>query len=143
MSSILQARYRMFAEVYPEVRERERSGQIIRTWDYDNPIDTIKCSARGILGGGIRVVGSTQTWDEDFEDVEWVKLRTASEVLFLDEEILKSYQIGNIRHKDGHLLWKDSQGGPLIFNIQGITPVLDAFDRISEVDILLKGVTGD
>lgn len=143
MSRLLQARYRMWADVYPELRERDRSGQVTRTWDYDHPIDTISCSARGILGGGIRVVGSTQTWDEDYEDVEWVKLRTASEILFLDEEILKSHQIGNIRRKDGRLLWKDSKGEPLIFNISGIQPVLDAFDRISEVEVLLKGVTGD
>lgn len=143
MSRLLQARYRMWADVYPEITERDRSGQVTRTWDYDNPIDTIKCSARGILGGGIRVVGSTQRWDEDFEDIEWVKLRTDSTHLFLDEEILKSHQIGNIRHRDGDVLWKDAQGAALVFNISGITPVLDAFDRISEVDILLKGVTGD
>lgn len=155
VSAILHARYRMLADFYPQIAERDRSGQITRTWDYDNPY-TVRCSARGILGAGIRVVGSTQQWGEDYEDIEWVKMRVASTFLEIknygtineaEEHIKKAYRVGNIRRvrraRQPELLWRGPDGDSVEFNIYGISPVLDPFDRLTEVDILLKGVTGD
>lgn len=147
MSGILHARYRMIADVYRQESYREPSGQWVRTWP-ETPFTEITCSARGILGAGIRVVGSTETWGEDYEDVEWVKLRTATTNLFdldfSDEYLIRSHRIGNIRRKaNGETLWRDENGNPEMFQIKGISPVFDPFDRIAEVDVLLKGITGD
>lgn len=144
MSGILHARYRMLADLYPQISTRDRSGQVVRDWDYDNPIDTIRCSARGILGAGIRVVGSTQTFGVDYDDVEWVKMRVGETNLFSDEYLVKSYRVGNIRnYRTEYTLWRGPEGNPLVFNIFGISPVFDPFDRVVEYDVLLKGVTGD
>lgn len=154
MSGLLHARYRMYVDFYEQTSDRDRSGQVVRDWDRENPY-VVRGSARGILGAGIRVVGSTQQWGEDYEDIEWVKFRCAStflgwngdEISDNEQHIVKSFRAGNIRRirkaREPELLWRDKAGGPLEFNIYGVSPVLDPFDRLTEIDILLKGVTGD
>lgn len=184
MSRIMHARYRFIADVYAEVTERNRSGQYVREWT--EKVGEIKGSARGILGGGIRVVGSTETWGEDYEDVEWVKMRVGTLTLgdgltirqvhvipgemdggepgtfsqvYLDSSLVdeyagsghlnRSYRVGNIRRQfprrgeTSEALWQDEHGQPQMFSIIGIQPVFEAFDRMTEWDLLLKGVTGD
>lgn len=163
MSSLMRARYRFVADVYTETAERNRAGQYVRSWD--KKAGEIKGTARGILGGGIRVVGSTETWGEDYEDIEWVKMRVGT-LAITDEHTLvpdteqqaeayeslnRSYRVSNIRRDPRHIrrgqsstpLWRDESGDPQLFSIVGVQPVLDPYDRMTEWDLLLKGVTGD
>lgn len=184
MSRIMHARYRFLADVLKETTERNRSGQYVRSWT--EKVGEIKGSARGILGGGIRVVGSTETWGEDYEDVEWVKMRVGSLTIgdaltiqqvhvipgemdgggpgafsqvYLDNglvdeytgtgQVNRSYRVSNIRRQyprrgeTSEALWTDEHGQPQLFSIVGIQPVFEPFDRMTEWDLLLKGVTGD
>lgn len=126
----------MEADVYEPAIVQGRSGQPITTWP---TVDrTIKCLARGILGQGIRVVGSSEMFSgTDYEDVEVVKMRTT------DENLHKGMQVENIRDSgSGKTLWKNADG-PIRFNVEGITPVFDPFNSIIEYDVLLRGVTDD
>ena len=124
----------MKADLYDEEVTQGRSGQPLRTWEKKREIS---CLARGILGQGIRVVGSSEQFiGVDYEDVEVVKMRTT------DDNLHKGMRVSNIRNNNGTVLWKDKDG-PITFNVQGITPVFDPFNTIIEYDVLLRGVTGD
>lgn len=125
----------MLVDLYDEDITYGKSGQPLRTWA---KIDEIACLARGILGQGIRVVGSSQTFiAEDYEDVEVVKLRTTY------EDLHKGMRMSNIRDgSSGKVLWKDKDG-PITFSIDGITPVFDPFNTVIEYDVLLRGITND
>lgn len=126
--------HNMVADVFEEQVTQGRSGQPLRQYV---KVREISCLARGILGQGIRVVGSSEQFlGTDYEDVEVVKLRTT------DEDLHKGLRIGSIRRQDGKILWKNSDG-PIIFKVQGVTPVYDPFNTIIEYDVLLRGVTND
>lgn len=150
MLGLTSGRYNMRADVYSQtvvdpvtgdpVYEQDESGAIDRIWDVTgNPNDniadpiTIKCIARGISGGGIRVVGSTERWGNEFEDVEWVKLQT-------NARLSKGDRVGNIRGSNGRLAWKDDLGQPIVFDVLGATPILDPFGQLLEYDCLLQRV---
>lgn len=127
----------MLADIVEQTNTQNAAGQMSRAWDYDNPVATVRCSARGILGGGIRVVGSTERWNTTYEDVEWVKLRTATQ--YSDRN-----RVSNIRDADGTLVWKkiDKSGNETasVFDVMGSTPVIDPFGAVKEYELLLKMV---
>ena len=125
----------MVADVYTESVVQNRAGQPVREYVKDREI---RCLARGILGQGIRVVGSAERYiDEDYEDVEVVKMRTS------DKNLHKGLRVGNIRNGPrGEVLWKN-ENGPITFIVEGVTPVFDPFNTVIEYDLLLRGVTGD
>jgi hypothetical protein len=142
-TTLLHARYNMFADVYIQHIEQDPdTGQIVRWWDYKNP-QTIRCTARGIQGGGIRVVGSTERWEGDnYTDVEWAFLQTSA-------ELSKRDRVGRIRRveKDGTEteLWRDifrDEAGnlnyePIIFEVLGATPLFEPYGRNPEFNVLL------
>jgi hypothetical protein len=152
---LVDAEYTMLMDVMYEVTIRNRStGQTTREWykrgddeipeqakshpDWSLP-GSIRCFVRGILGGGIRVVGSTTLITrEDFEEVDWAKARV------LDKTITKRHRVTNIRdEKTGEVLWINDKGEPLTFIVMGRQPVLEPFSRPEDYELLLKGETGD
>lgn len=147
MSCLISARYTMLADLADQTQTRNESGQVTREWDFENPY-TIRNLTVGILGGGIRVVGSTETWGEDYEDIEWAKMYISSQNLEDDEDgevfITRRFRVKNIRdRKTGRQLWVGDDGLPIEFNIMGITPIMDPFGTPVEYELLLKGETGD
>jgi hypothetical protein len=131
----------MLADVIEQTRTQNAAGQITREWDYDNPSEVISNYTRSILGGGIRVVGSTEDWDDEYMDINWAKLRTSTLVS-------KRHRITNIRDAiTGETLWKqidnDGNESAIIFDVQGIQPVIDGFGSVVEYDVLLRGVQDD
>jgi hypothetical protein len=139
--SVVSARYNMTAEFYPQTATQSESGQITRSWDYDNPL-VIRNYTKGITGGGIRVVGSTETWGQDYEAVEWAKMFIATQSI--DNNFLnRRWRVSKIKSiVNGNSLWLDDNGSDIEFNINGITPIDGGFGII-EYELLLKGVTGD
>jgi hypothetical protein len=140
------ARYNMEAEFYQQTNVQQESGQIIRTWDYANPI-MVRNNTKPIIGGGIRVVGSTERWEEEYEGVEWVKMMIASQdvVDYLGEpvKIVRRFRVGKIRlWRTGESLWVGDDGLDIEFNVQGITPYHDPYQPV-EYELLLKGVVDE
>lgn len=134
MVDLLASRYNMFADAYDQTSSQNDLGQITRDWNYDNPVvEDFICLARGIQGGGIRVVGSTERWEPEFEDVEWLRMQTQA-------PLSKRYRIGNIRDRNGNIAWFDEEGNSLIFNIMGYESRFDPFSRRVENEVLLKRV---
>lgn len=137
----------MLADIIPQTRTRTESGQVIREWNIENAY-TVKNLTVGILGGGIRVVGSTEEWGEDYEDIEWAKMYISDQRIDADAQgevfITRRFRVSNIRDQStGRQLWVGDDQLPIEFNIMGITPIMDPFGRPVEYELLLKGETGD
>lgn len=122
--------------------------EILRRWvptdDPETPEDesggrtalTFPCMARGIIDGGIRVAGTTERFGDTYENIDYVRLKVPAHV-----RITKRDRVTNIREKKGGIvLWRDEEGDgkPTIFNVNGVTPVLDGFNRHIENFVLLE-----
>lgn len=138
-SSILTARYTMEADVYRQVTERSESGQTSVRWIRHPDEPTIKLIARPILGGGIRVVGSIERWEEEYLPVDWIKFQT-------NTELSKRYRLYNIRDiRTGRTMWEENEDEseslvPMWFDVVGVMPIADPFGRLLEYDSLAKKV---
>lgn len=114
----------------------------INTPTYDPVPKTIDCLARGIVDGGIRVAGTTERFGDTYENVDFVKLWVPARTL-----ITKRDRITNIRNKrGGQVMWIDEEyesgTRPTVFNVNGVTPLFDAFNRHTENFVLLEKAQG-
>ena len=99
---------------------------------------TVPCLARGIVDGGIRVAGTTERFGDTYENIDYVKLWLPAKY-----SLSKRDRITNIRDKkNGRLIWADEeyQDGTraTIFNVNGVTPLFDAFNKHIENFVLLE-----
>lgn len=127
MNCLISARFNMKMDVLSQQKVQAESGEIIRTWLPKE--QDVSCIARGIAGGGIRVVGSTERWGPTQEDVEYVKIQTTY-------NMTKRDRVTNIRGSNGTLAWEDD-GVPIVFEVLGSSPVVNPFGQIVEYDILV------
>lgn len=104
--------------------------------------ENISCIARGIVDGGIRVAGTTERYGETYENVDFVRLWVPGNTL-----VTKRDRITNIRDRSGRVRWLDEEyyvpGEPdslraTVFNVNGVTPLFDAFNNVVEQFILLE-----
>lgn len=123
------------------------SGEIIRIWtpkdksdDPDTPVneglERISCEARGIVDGGIRVAGTTERFSRDYNNIDFVKMTFPA-----SEKISKRDRITNIRDSSGNIIWKEEEipsAPPTVFNVNGVTPILDPFGNHIESFALLE-----
>lgn len=114
-----------------EWKQDEESGAIVQEWVRDNP-DTVEIEgvvikdvplfAEGIVDGGIRVAGTTETFRDEYVAVDWVRAQFPPNVL-----ITRRDRVANIRDKrTGLIQWREDEmyGRPdTMFNVQGVTPV--------------------
>lgn len=131
--------------------------EIVRVWKpyTDNPgtpaneavvLGTIPCLARGIVDGGIRVAGTTERFGDSYENIDYVKMWIPAHV-----RISKRDRVTNIGTPQGHIYWKDEEyANPLdpddiakatVFNVNGVTPLFNAFNRVTEQFVLLQRAT--
>lgn len=103
---------------------------------------TIDCVARGVVDGGIRVAGTTERFGDSYENIDHIKMWVPAKV-----RLTKRDRITNIREKkNGEIVWldeeypADEQGNlrPTIFNVNGVTPLFDAFNKHVENFVLLE-----
>jgi hypothetical protein len=120
------AKYTMTMDVYGETKSQSESGQIKRQWVLR--ASGVPCIARSIKGQGIRVVGSTERYGPNYENVEIVKIQTAFPTTKRD-------RISNILDARGNLTWQED-GVPLILEVAGALPILDGFGTLLEYDVI-------
>lgn len=106
----------------------------------------IPCIARGIVDGGIRVAGTTERFGENYENIDYVKLWIPANVI-----VTKRDRITNIRDRTGRVRWldeefydptdPDSSLRATVFNVNGVTPLFDAFNNVVEWFVLCERVT--
>lgn len=124
------------------------SNEIIRKWvqvedDPDTPeiegLESFRCIARGIVDGGIRVVGTTERFSELYEAVDYVRIWFPART-----PITRRDRITNIRGPKGNILWTEEERtdrAPTVFNVVGVTPLPDPFGNHTESMALLERVS--
>lgn len=111
----------------------------ISTPDVDESIDGLvdfEAQIRGVIDGGIRVAGSTETFDKIYTAVEWVKMAFPPNFT-----ITRRDQVTNIKEsKSGKIIFveEEGRGGPTVFNVMGVTPIMDPFGQHVENFTLLQ-----
>lgn len=130
------------------------TGEIVRVWKpYDDPatpsvnedtlgIGTIPCIARGIVDGGIRVAGTTERFGDMYENIDFVKMWVPANVI-----ISKRDRVTNIKDASGRVRWLDEEfvdprttdtPKATVFNVNGVTPLFNAFNDMTEQFVLLE-----
>lgn len=123
------------------------SNEIIRVWvpadNPDTPTDeslgtqvTFRCEARGIIDGGIRVAGTTERFGSGYQGVDYVRISFPASVFMERRD-----RVTNIRDKHGKVLWKEEERtdqAATVFNVVGVTPVIDPFGTHIENVALLE-----
>lgn len=135
------------------------TGEIVRVWvPYEDQPETpdidesvtlgiIPCVARGIVDGGIRVAGTTERFGDTYENIDFVKLWVPSHV-----RISKRDRVTNIADATGHIRWLDEEfvdpydtpdpeQHATVFNVNGVTPLFNAFNVMTEQFVLLERAT--
>ena len=106
----------------------------------------VPCIARGIVDGGIRVAGTTERFGDSYEKIDYVKMWVPANV-----RISKRDRVTNISDPRGHIMWTDEEyANPLdpndipratVFNVNGVTPLFNAFNQLTEQFVLLQRAT--
>lgn len=127
------------------------TGEIVRVWvanpdpDPNTPanesvtVGDISCLARGIVDGGIRVAGTTERFGDTYENIDYVKLWVPAGGIVPT----KRDRVTNIRDLNGHIVWIDEESianpaKSTVFNVNGVTPLFDAFNNTKEWFVLLE-----
>lgn len=119
------------------------TGEVVRVWEpipVDDPVtpsdesvsvSEIWCMARGIVDGGIRAAATTEDFDDIYRNVDIINIWVPKKY-----RLTKADRVTNIRSRDGSILWRDeeleSPTTPFratVFNVNGVIPVLDPFNR--------------
>lgn len=102
----------------------------------ESVVETFYCLARGIVDGGIRVAGTTERFGDTYENIDFVKMWVPSNFT-----ISKRDRITNISDPRGSIIWVDEEASvprATVFNVNGVTPLLDAFNNHVENFVLLE-----
>lgn len=107
---------------------------------------SIPCIARGIVDGGIRVAGTTERFGDSYENIDFVKMWVPAGV-----RISKRDRVTNIRDPRGNIQWRDEEFADpynpndipraTVFDVNGVTPLFNAFNRHTESFVLLQRST--
>ena len=106
---------------------------------------TIDCIVRGIGGAGgsgaVSGQGNSEIFAELYRNIEVVRMWTPPDVV-----ISKRDRITNIRDKrGGTVIWRDEEydiSRPTVFEVQGVTPQFDPFNKHNQNFVLLEKVQG-
>lgn len=101
--------------------------------DPDAPtVYSIPCMASGIIDGGIRVAGTTERFDQDYRSMDYVRMLFPADIILTQRD-----RVTNIRNaKTGQIVWRDEQVSAVnaefratVFDVDGVTPILNPFGR--------------
>lgn len=119
VSCLAAAAYTMLADVYTESHTYDpETFETDRKWTLNR---TIKCNVVPYLGGGIRGAGSTETFDETYENLDYARLKSST-------ALSKRERVTNVRNaRSGLVLWVDdeSDGLPTMFDVDGCAPIVN------------------
>ena len=110
-------RYTMIADVLEESQlYDEDTGETLRTWKF---LKKIKCIVYPYVEGGIRGMGSTETFAEHYKNMDFARVKTQA-------HLNKRQRITNVRNaKTGQIMWSEDEGdgSPTVFSVDGSAPI--------------------
>lgn len=138
MQCLTSAKYVMLVDVLRPITVYDPdSGESRKTWEAFSEGVGIPCEFHGILEGGIRVAGTTERFGNIYENVDWGELKFSP-----GYPISKRSQITNVRtRRSGLIIWREEEmddAPPTVFDVQGVTPIVDAFGNHTENTALVQ-----
>jgi hypothetical protein len=114
------------------VQSASGSGFLKGTWAYDH---TINCYATSIQTDAVSDSGAGKKFNAEYDEYDFIKVHTG-------ERLNKRQRITNIKGADGKLIWVDDElgGAAMIFEVQGVTALLDPFGAVVQYEVLAKRV---
>lgn len=126
--------------MFQTVERDEESGWSERTWA--TQLTNVPCEVRGVIDGGLRLAGTTQVFDNIYQNVDWIKAQFPPDV-----NITNEMRITNVRGQDGKIIWRDEEvgepddpiSGPATeFDVLGVNPTVDPFTNVITKHVLAK-----
>lgn len=95
----------------------------------------IPCFAQGVYNSGIRAAGSDENFGDEYFNIEYIKMWVPAGVT-----VTKRDRITNIKDSLGQPVFLDEEfdNRATVYNVQGVTPRFDPFNRLTDQFILLK-----
>ena len=131
--SLIASTMYMKADIYESVITQDDITKAIkRSWLYKR---TISCLARGYISDTVRSQGSGEKVGERYQDIDYLTIET-------EEKLTKQQRITNIRNQKDEVIWFDlvsnNYDTPIVYDVQGVTPVLDPFGTILSYNVTAK-----
>lgn len=128
------ANYNMTADIYVKsvTQSASGSGFLKGSWAKDH---SITCYATSIQTDAVSDSGSGKKFNAEYDEYDFIKIHTG-------ERLNKRQRVTNIRAANGNAIWVDEErgGDPTIFEVQGVTALLDPFGEVIQYEVLAKRV---
>ena len=96
----------------------------------------VPCFAQGVYNSGIRAAGSDENFGEEYFNIEYVKMWVPASV-----RLTKRDRVTNIKDSRGTGVFLDEEydeSRATVYNVQGVTPRFDPFNKLTDQFVLLK-----
>jgi hypothetical protein len=127
---LIESTLNMKMDIYEVIiSQDENTGALVKKWGYKG---TEPCLARGYISDTGRTGGSSEKIGERYENMERIIIETKY-------KSSKTQRITNIRNSKDEVIWfeliNNNYDTPTIFDVMGVTPVLDPFGQILSFNI--------
>lgn len=132
-NSLISSTMYMKADIYEAtITQDDVTKSIKRSWLYRK---TINCLARGYVSDTVRSQGSSEKVGERYQDIDFITIET-------EEKLTKTQKITNVRNQKDEVIWFDlvsnNYDTPVVYDVQGVTPVMDPFGHILSYNVTAK-----
>lgn len=133
MLGLVESVLSMTMDVYRQSdRQDSDTGEMKKEWTF---IQTLPCHAKGIISNSATTRSSDrQVFNNKYTNEQMLQIRTI-------ERLMPNYKITNIKDSTGMVIWKEVNyptETPTVFEVVGITPMLDALGRVIGYSTNLK-----
>lgn len=128
---IISGIYNMKADLYRQiVKQDARTGEVQRMWEF---IGSIEVMARGLGNLRGKDFGTTDKWKDIYTKSDYLRIKTM-------DKIDDTMRVTNVRDVNGKVAWIEEGDSeePTIFDVIGVTPVIEPFGQHLEYDVFLN-----
>lgn len=130
---LIESTFYMKMDIYDVIiSQDENTGALVKQWGYKT---TEQCLARGYVSETGRTGGSSEKTGERYENLERIIIETSFKPS-------KTQRVTNIRNAKDEVIWfeliNNNYDTPTIFDVMGVTPVVDPFGYILSYNISAK-----
>lgn len=131
--SLISSNLYMKMDVYEyTITQDDVTKALSRKWMYKY---TANCLARGYISESAKTSNSSEKVGERYKDTDFITIET-------QERLTKSQRITNVRNQKDEVIWfelvQNNYDTPTIFDVVGITPVLDPFGSTLSYNVSAK-----
>lgn len=133
MLGLVESVLSMTMDIYKQSDSQDPdTGEIKKEWSF---IDTVSCHAKGIISNSATTRSSDrQQFGNKYTNEQMLQVRTI-------DRLMPNYKVTNIKDSTGLVIWKEVNyptETPTVFEVVGITPMMDALGRVIGYSTNLK-----